>query len=72
MELACSVLALKNGELPGTLNHTKPDPACPVAVHTGAPRPIDEAVRGEGVVHRPRPVPGGREEMGLLAIGGGL
>ena len=40
MELACSVLALKNGELPSTLNHEKPDPECPVAVHTGAPRAI--------------------------------
>ncbi|MCE9565620.1 MAG: beta-ketoacyl-[acyl-carrier-protein] synthase family protein [Planctomycetes bacterium] len=40
MELACSVLALKNGQLPGTLNHTNPDPACPIQVHTGAPRPV--------------------------------
>src|SRR5262245_23547263 len=40
MELACSVLALRHGQLPGTLNHAKPDPACPVAVHTGAPRPV--------------------------------
>ena len=40
MELACSVLALQNGQLPGTLNHANPDPACPVAVHTGSPRPI--------------------------------
>jgi len=39
-ELACSVLALKHGQLPGTLNHADPDPACPVAVHTGAPRPV--------------------------------
>ena len=40
LELACSVLALQNGQLPATLNHTHPDPACPVAVHTGSPRPI--------------------------------
>jgi 3-oxoacyl-[acyl-carrier-protein] synthase II len=40
MELACSVLALKHGLLPATLNHQQPDPACPVAVHTGAPRPV--------------------------------
>jgi 3-oxoacyl-[acyl-carrier-protein] synthase II len=40
MELACSVLALKHGLLPATLNHEKPDPACPIAVHTGAPRPV--------------------------------
>jgi 3-oxoacyl-[acyl-carrier-protein] synthase II len=41
-ELACSVLALKNGQLPGTLNHEKPDPACPVRVHTGGPRSISK------------------------------
>ncbi|MBA4190084.1 MAG: hypothetical protein C0467_19030 [Planctomycetaceae bacterium] len=40
MEMACSVLALKHGLLPGTLNHTNPDPACPITVHTGAPRPV--------------------------------
>jgi 3-oxoacyl-[acyl-carrier-protein] synthase II len=40
MELACSVLALKHGELPGTLNHQQPDPACPIRVYTGAPRPV--------------------------------
>lgn len=40
MELACSVLALQHGQLPGTLNHANPDPACPVAVHTGPPRPV--------------------------------
>lgn len=39
-ELACSVLALKHGQLPGTLNHEQPDPECPIAVHTGAPRPV--------------------------------
>lgn len=40
LELAASVLALHAGQLPGTLNHTKTDPACPIAVHTGAPRAI--------------------------------
>jgi 3-oxoacyl-[acyl-carrier-protein] synthase II len=40
VELAASVLALRHGELPGTLNYEKPDPACPVRVHTGAPRPV--------------------------------
>ncbi len=40
VELAASVLALKHGELPGTLNHTTPDPACPVRVHTGPPRKV--------------------------------
>lgn len=39
-ELACSVLALKHGELPGTLNHERPAADCPVAVHAGAPRPV--------------------------------
>jgi 3-oxoacyl-[acyl-carrier-protein] synthase II len=41
-ELACSVLALKNGQLPGTLNHETPADDCPVAVHTGAPRPVTQ------------------------------
>jgi 3-oxoacyl-[acyl-carrier-protein] synthase II len=40
MELACSVLALHHGQLPGTRNYQTPDPACPVAVHAGAPRPV--------------------------------
>ena len=39
-ELAASVLALQHGLLPGTLNYENPDPACPVAVHAGAPRPV--------------------------------
>jgi 3-oxoacyl-[acyl-carrier-protein] synthase II len=40
VELAVSVLALHHGQLPGTVNHTTPDPACPVRVHTGPPRPV--------------------------------
>jgi 3-oxoacyl-[acyl-carrier-protein] synthase II len=40
VELAASVLALKSGELPGTLNYTTPDPACPIRVHTGPPRKV--------------------------------
>ena len=39
-ELACSLLALKHGLLPGTLNHDTPYPNCPITVHTGAPRPV--------------------------------
>jgi 3-oxoacyl-[acyl-carrier-protein] synthase II len=39
-ELACSLLALKHGELPGTLNHETSYPGCPIAVHTGAPRRV--------------------------------
>jgi 3-oxoacyl-[acyl-carrier-protein] synthase II len=39
-ELAISLLALQHGALPGTLNHEEPDPACPVSVHTGTPRPV--------------------------------
>lgn len=38
-ELAASVLALRHGAVPGTLNYEEPDPACPVRVTTGAPRP---------------------------------
>ena len=40
MELAGSVLALKTGLLPGTLNHENPAADCPVRVHAGAPRPV--------------------------------
>jgi 3-oxoacyl-[acyl-carrier-protein] synthase II len=40
VELAASVLALKSGELPGTLNCPELDSACPIAVHTGAPRRV--------------------------------
>ncbi len=38
-ELAASVLGLHHGEVPRTLNYEEPDPACPVAVTAGAPRP---------------------------------
>ena len=40
VELAASILALQHGQLPGTVNFTMPDPACPVAVHSGSPRPV--------------------------------
>jgi len=39
-ELAMSILALNRGVLPGSINHEDPDPACPIAVHTGDPRPV--------------------------------
>lgn len=42
-ELALSLLALQQGELPGTLNHETPDPECPLPVHTGAARPIEKS-----------------------------
>lgn len=40
VEAACSVLALLQGELPGTINHETPDAACPIRVHVGVPRPV--------------------------------
>jgi 3-oxoacyl-[acyl-carrier-protein] synthase II len=40
-ELAASLLALREGHLPPTLNCEQPDPACPIAVLAGAPRPIE-------------------------------
>lgn len=40
IELACSLFALKHGELPGTLNHESPDPGCPIRVYTGDPRRV--------------------------------
>ena len=39
-ELAMSILALNKGVLPATINHEDPDPACPIAVHTGGPRKV--------------------------------
>jgi 3-oxoacyl-[acyl-carrier-protein] synthase II len=39
-ELAASVLALAHGVCPATLNYEEPDPACPVSVVAGAPRPL--------------------------------
>jgi 3-oxoacyl-[acyl-carrier-protein] synthase II len=40
MELAASVLALQHGLIPVTLNYEHPDPACPLAVTRGEPRPV--------------------------------
>jgi 3-oxoacyl-[acyl-carrier-protein] synthase II len=40
VELTASILALRHGQLPGTLNHVKDDPACPVSVSVGPPRPV--------------------------------
>jgi 3-oxoacyl-[acyl-carrier-protein] synthase II len=40
-ETAASVLALHHGLVPATLNFETPDPACPVAVVAGAPRPLE-------------------------------
>jgi 3-oxoacyl-[acyl-carrier-protein] synthase II len=39
VELIASLLALRHGTLPATLNYTDPDPACPVAVGR-EPRPV--------------------------------
>jgi 3-oxoacyl-[acyl-carrier-protein] synthase II len=39
-DLAASVLGLAHGLVPATLNYEEPDPACPVAVLTGSPRPL--------------------------------
>ena len=40
VEMVASLLALKHGEIPVTLNYDQPDPHCPVHVvrHTGYPR----------------------------------
>ena len=39
-EVGAGVLALKHGVVPPTLNYDNPDPACPVAVVAGSPRPV--------------------------------
>ncbi len=41
-EILTSLLALKQGQLPATLNYQEPDPACPVTVATGELRPISK------------------------------
>ena len=43
VELAGSLLALKHGLLPATLNFEEPDPACPVSVY-GTSRPLTNPV----------------------------
>jgi 3-oxoacyl-[acyl-carrier-protein] synthase II len=40
IELAASLLALQHGIVPRTLNYEEPDPACPLAVIAGQPRPV--------------------------------
>jgi 3-oxoacyl-[acyl-carrier-protein] synthase II len=39
-ELAASVVAMQHGAVPATLNYEEPDPACPVFVTAGGPRPM--------------------------------
>jgi 3-oxoacyl-[acyl-carrier-protein] synthase II len=40
LELAASVMSMQHGLVPATLNYEDPDPACPVTVTAGAPRPM--------------------------------
>jgi 3-oxoacyl-[acyl-carrier-protein] synthase II len=56
-ELIASLLALEHGLLPATLNYEVPDPACPITVATGNPRPVQ----------RPCVVKVGFTEMGQCA-----
>ncbi len=44
VEMAASVVALEKGEIPATLNYTRPDPACPVNVIHGKPAPLGRPV----------------------------
>lgn len=57
VELAASLLALEHGMLPPTLNYENPDPACPVFVTAGKPRPVQ----------RPHVVKVGFTDMGQCA-----
>ncbi len=43
VEMAATILALENGRIPATLNHERPDPACPVNVVTGGLQPSEKA-----------------------------
>lgn len=56
-ELALSVLGLIHGVMPGTLNHERSDPDCPIRVATGAPR----------TVHKPYALKVGFTHMGQCA-----
>src|SRR5262249_37979723 len=56
-ELAARVLGLVHGQVPPTLNYEQPDPDCPVAVVSGAPRPVS----------RPHVVKVGFTQMGQCA-----
>jgi 3-oxoacyl-[acyl-carrier-protein] synthase II len=40
IELAASLLGMQHGLVPMTLNYEEPDPACPLAVVAGSPRPV--------------------------------
>jgi 3-oxoacyl-[acyl-carrier-protein] synthase II len=42
-ELIASVLALRHGLVPPTLNYEDPDPECPIPVIAGAPRPVTQS-----------------------------
>lgn len=44
VEMAASVVALEKGEIPPTLNYTRPDPACPINVIHGRPAPLGPPV----------------------------
>ena len=41
-EMAASILALSEGEIPQTLNYERPDPNCPVNIVHGQPAPVDQ------------------------------
>jgi 3-oxoacyl-[acyl-carrier-protein] synthase II len=41
IELAASLLALRDGMLPPTLNYDEPDPECPITVLAGQPRNVE-------------------------------
>ncbi len=42
LELAASLLGMRHGVVPVTLNYEEPDPACPVAVIAGSPRHVEK------------------------------
>jgi len=41
LSTAAAALALAEGQIPATLNYQSPDPACPVDVVAGKPRPVE-------------------------------
>ena len=66
VEMAVSVLALRDGLVPHTLNYEHPDPLCPVNVIRCAPMKVSKS-GGPGAQPR-RLGPGGRPAAGTTLI----